>query len=65
MTEVEHMVGPWRDMAVVPIRKLRRALKSPPPVMVGDAAEGLRTRIVGAIVVAIIALIVLAALAHL
>ena len=32
-------------MAVVPIRNVRRALKSPPPVMEPAAAEGLRTRI--------------------
>ena len=32
-------------MAVVPIRDVRRALKSPPPVMAPDAAEGFRTRI--------------------
>ena len=32
-------------MAVVPIRNVRRALKSPPPVMAPDAAEGFRTRI--------------------
>ena len=45
VTEIERMIGPWRDMAVVPIRNIRRALKSPPPVMAPDAAEGLRTRI--------------------
>ena len=32
-------------MAVVPIRNVRRALKSPPPVIAPDAAEGFRTRI--------------------
>ena len=32
-------------MAVVPIRNVRRALKSPPPVMAPDVAEGFRTRI--------------------
>ena len=45
VAEVERMIGAWRDMAVVPIRKVRRALKSPPPVMAPDAAEGFRTRI--------------------
>jgi uncharacterized protein (TIGR02444 family) len=45
ITEIEHRIGPWRDMAVVPIRDIRRALKSPPPVMAPEAAEGLRTRI--------------------
>jgi uncharacterized protein (TIGR02444 family) len=43
--EVEQSIGAWRDMTVVPIRSLRRALKSPPPVMAADAAEGFRTRI--------------------
>ena len=43
--EVEQSIGAWRDMTVVPIRNLRRALKSPPPVMAADVAEGFRTRI--------------------
>ena len=45
VTKVEESIGPWRDMAVVPIRNVRRALKSPPAVMTPDAAEGFRTRI--------------------
>jgi uncharacterized protein (TIGR02444 family) len=45
ITEIEHRIGPWREMAVVPIRSIRRALKSPPPAMAPEAAEGLRTRI--------------------
>ena len=45
VTEIERRIGPWRDIAVVPIRNIRRALKSPPPVMEPAAAEGLRTRI--------------------
>jgi uncharacterized protein (TIGR02444 family) len=45
VAEVERRIGGWRDMAVVPIRAIRRALKSPPPVMMPDAAEGFRTRI--------------------
>jgi hypothetical protein len=32
-------------MAVVPIRSIRRALKSPPEVIAPEAAESLRTRI--------------------
>ena len=43
--EVERMIGAWRDMAVVPIRNIRRALKSPPAVMPPEASEGFRTRI--------------------
>ena len=43
--ELELTVGLWRETAVVPLRNVRRALKSPPPVMDRDAAEGFRTRI--------------------
>ncbi len=45
VAEVERLIGAWREMAVVPIRNVRRALKAPPPVMAADAAESLRTRI--------------------
>ena len=31
VTKVEEAIGPWREMTVVPIRNVRRALKSPPP----------------------------------
>jgi uncharacterized protein (TIGR02444 family) len=45
VAEVERLIGAWREMTVVPIRNVRRALKSPPPVMATDTAEGFRTRI--------------------
>jgi uncharacterized protein (TIGR02444 family) len=45
ITEIEHRIGPWREMAVIPIRNIRRALKAPPPAMAPEAAEGLRTRV--------------------
>jgi uncharacterized protein (TIGR02444 family) len=45
VAEVERTIGGWRDMAVVPVRNVRRALKAPPPVMAPDVAEGFRTRI--------------------
>lgn len=45
VAKVEEAIGPWREMAVVPIRHVRRALKSPPAVMTPEAAEGFRTRI--------------------
>jgi uncharacterized protein (TIGR02444 family) len=45
VAEVERAIGPWREMAVVPLRNLRRALKSPPPVLAPETAEGFRTRI--------------------
>ena len=45
VTEIERRIGPWREVAVVPIRNIRRALKAPPPVIEPAAAEALRTRI--------------------
>lgn len=45
VAELERTIGAWRDMAVVPLRNVRRALKAPPPVMAADVAEGFRTRI--------------------
>jgi uncharacterized protein (TIGR02444 family) len=45
VAEIERLIGAWRNMAVVPIRDVRRALKSPPPVMAPEVAEGFRTRI--------------------
>jgi len=45
VAEIERGIGAWREMAVVPIRNIRRALKSPPPVMSAETAEGFRTRI--------------------
>jgi uncharacterized protein (TIGR02444 family) len=45
VTEIERRIGPWRELAVVPIRNVRRALKSPPEVMPPEGAEGLRTRV--------------------
>jgi uncharacterized protein (TIGR02444 family) len=45
VTEIERKIGPWREAAVVPLRNVRRALKTPPPVMKPDVAEGFRTRI--------------------
>jgi uncharacterized protein (TIGR02444 family) len=45
VTEIEHRIGPWREMAVIPVRNIRRELKTPPSVMAAEAAESLRTRI--------------------
>ena len=42
---LERDIGAWRDMAVVPLRNVRRALKTPPPVMAPQEAEDFRTRI--------------------
>jgi uncharacterized protein (TIGR02444 family) len=43
--EVERLVGAWREMTVVPLRAVRRALKSPPRVVPPNAAEAFRARI--------------------
>jgi uncharacterized protein (TIGR02444 family) len=45
VAEIDRMIGAWRDMTVVPIRNVRRALKTPPPALAVEAAEGFRTRI--------------------
>jgi uncharacterized protein (TIGR02444 family) len=42
---LEARIGPWREMTVVPLRALRRALKSPPGLVAAGAAEEFRTRI--------------------
>ena len=44
VAEIERKIGAWREAAVVPLRNVRRALKTPPPVMKPDEAEGFRTR---------------------
>jgi uncharacterized protein (TIGR02444 family) len=45
VVEIEKLSGAWREAAVVPLRSVRRALKSPPPLVAPDVAEGFRTRI--------------------
>ena len=42
---IERNIGAWRDMTVVPLRAVRRALRSPPAAIAPDVAEGFRTRI--------------------
>jgi uncharacterized protein (TIGR02444 family) len=42
---LEGRIGPWRDAAVIPLRGIRRALKSPPRLVAGVAAELFRTKI--------------------
>ena len=43
--ELERRIGAWRDMTVIPLRTLRRALKSPPPLVAGATAELFRTKV--------------------
>jgi uncharacterized protein (TIGR02444 family) len=45
VADLERNMGAWRDMAVVPLRNVRRALKSPPQAVAPQEAEGFRTRI--------------------
>jgi uncharacterized protein (TIGR02444 family) len=44
---LEARVGPWRDAAVVPLRAVRRALRSPPALVPEATAEAFRTKIKG------------------
>jgi uncharacterized protein (TIGR02444 family) len=43
--ELDRMIGEWRNTAVIPLRNLRRALKSPPAMLTPDVAEAFRNRI--------------------
>jgi len=48
IAEVERLaqkIAAWRDLAVVPLRAIRRALKSPPGLVEAGATEAFRTRI--------------------
>lgn len=47
VAELEAKVSPWREMAVVPLRRLRRALKGPPGLIPATEAEIFRGRIKG------------------
>jgi uncharacterized protein (TIGR02444 family) len=42
---LEREIAPWRDRTVVPLRAVRRALKSPPGLVEAAATEAFRTRI--------------------
>jgi uncharacterized protein (TIGR02444 family) len=43
--KLEAAIAPWRGMTVVPLRAVRRALKSPPRLIEPASAEAFRTRI--------------------
>jgi len=45
VASLEARIGAWREMTVVPLRAVRRALKTPPALVEGGAAELFRTRI--------------------
>jgi uncharacterized protein (TIGR02444 family) len=45
VTALDARIAPWRDATVIPLRAVRRALKSPPTLVAPTAAEAFRTRI--------------------
>jgi uncharacterized protein (TIGR02444 family) len=42
---LEAKIAPWRDATVIPLRSVRRGLKSPPALVEGPTAEAFRSRI--------------------
>ena len=44
---LEQKISVWRNSTVIPLRAIRRALKSPPGLVEAGAAEAFRTRIKG------------------
>ena len=45
VAELEGRIATWRETTVIPLRTMRRALKSPPGLVADPAAELFRTRI--------------------
>jgi uncharacterized protein (TIGR02444 family) len=45
ISELEARIAPWRNMTIVPLRSMRRALKSPRVLVGGATAELFRTKI--------------------
>jgi uncharacterized protein (TIGR02444 family) len=45
VAELEERIGAWRDATVIPLRTVRRALKTPPALVPPAAAELFRTKI--------------------
>ncbi len=45
VTTLDTQIAPWRDLTVIPMRRMRRALKSPPGLVAPPAAEAFRNRI--------------------
>src|SRR5262245_15041710 len=43
VAELERRIAAWRNMTVVPLRTMRRALKSPPTLVGGASAELFRS----------------------
>jgi len=45
ISELEARIAPWRNTTIVPLRSMRRALKSPPALVGSATAELFRTKI--------------------
>jgi len=45
VTDLEERIRGWREATVIPLRAVRRALKTPPPLVAADTAEAFRTKI--------------------
>jgi uncharacterized protein (TIGR02444 family) len=45
VAQLEQKIAAWRDQTVIPLRAIRRALKSPPGLVEAGATEAFRTRI--------------------
>src|SRR3954451_15993160 len=45
IAEIDALCAPWRAVAVVPLRDMRRGLKAPPALVRGAAAEAFRGKI--------------------
>lgn len=42
---VEHKVAPWREQVVIPLRAIRRTIKTPPAAIAPAAAETYRSKV--------------------
>jgi len=45
VAELEGRIGPWREATVIPLRTVRRALKTPPTLVAPATAELFRTKV--------------------
>ena len=45
IAELDAKAGAWREMTVIPLRAVRRALKAPPALVAPQAAEAFRNKI--------------------
>jgi uncharacterized protein (TIGR02444 family) len=44
---LEERIAPWREVTIVPLRRVRRALKTPPALLAAATAEVFRTKVKG------------------